>query len=165
MARSQRTSNPVTLFPFLAVLLCTIGALVLMLVVVSAGIRKDAVATAKQKSKAVNKSPQPTELVTVEPVAERSAVENKLVMTPVAAAKEPTADQRPLDPMFAVEPRPSPIEEASPGMLADIADLEEVARRLETEVATRAKRLQSVSVKTHALRKQLRTVKAQQDGI
>lgn len=165
MARSQRTSNPVTLFPFLAVLLCTIGALVLMLVVVSAGIRKDAVATAKQKSKAADRSPQPTELVTVEPVAERSAVENKLVMTPVAAAKEPTADQRPLNPMFALEPRPSPIEEASPGMLADIADLEEVARKLETEVATRAKRLQSVSVKTYALRKQLRTVKAQQDDL
>ena len=165
MARSQRTSNPVTLFPFLAVLLCTIGALVLMLVVVSAGIRKDAVATAKQKSKAGDRSPQSTELVTVEPVVERSAVDNKLVMTPVAAAKEPTADQRPLDPMFAVEPRPSPIEEASPGMLADIADLEEVAQKLETEVATRAKRLQSVSVKTHALQKQLRTVKAQQDDL
>ncbi len=49
MARSTLTSNPVTLFPFLAVLLCTIGALVLMLVVVSAGIRKDAVAMARQK--------------------------------------------------------------------------------------------------------------------
>jgi len=54
MARSSRTSNPVTLFPFLAVLLCTIGALVLMLVVISAGIRKDAVAiaTAKKQSSA-----------------------------------------------------------------------------------------------------------------
>jgi hypothetical protein len=63
MARSRRTSNPVTLFPFLAVLLCTIGALVLMLVVVSAGIRKEAVAIASAKHAAKanppKESPQP----------------------------------------------------------------------------------------------------------
>ncbi len=165
MARSQRTSNPVTLFPFLAVLLCTIGALVLMLVVVSAGIRKDAVATAKQRSDAVAKSLHSTELVGVEPATDQSPVESPSAMTPLLTVQEPTADQRSIDPMFAVEPRPSPIKEASPGMLADIADLSRVARKLEADVATRAQRLQSVSVKTHALQKQLRTVKAQQDDL
>mgnify|MGYP002629061555 CR=1 FL=1 len=165
MARSQRTSNPVTLFPFLAVLLCTIGALVLMLVVVSAGIRKDAVATAKQKSKAVAKSQHSTELPRVAPVAEQSPVDHPAASSLAVTVLEPTPDQRPIEPMFGVEPRPAPIEEASPGMLADIADLEEVARTLETEVAARAKRLQSVSVKTYALQKQLRTVKAQQDDL
>lgn len=168
MARSQRTSNPVTLFPFLAVLLCTIGALVLMLVVVSAGIRKDAVATAKQKQKAQSEDelPEQTEppLSIVDAVSE-SPVE---AATGASAALDDQAerqDRTPIEPIFAVEPPPSPIKIAPRQTLAEIADLEKAARKLETEVAARAKRLQSVNVKTHALRKQLRTVKAQQDDL
>jgi hypothetical protein len=158
MARSQRTSNPVTLFPFLAVLLCTIGALVLMLVVVSAGIRKDAVATAKQKSaaEAVEKSEPNSGLVISEPAVVEARIEE-----PIAVVRE----QRPIEPLLVQDPLPSPIKEAPPRTLAEIADLEKVARKLEAEVASRAKRLSSVSVKTHALRKQLRTVKAQQNDL
>ena len=162
MARSQRTSNPVTLFPFLAVLLCTIGALVLMLVVVSAGIRKDAVATAKQKSEAeaVAKLEQGTQRVVPNPAELEPKVEE-----PFVVVQQPTREQQPIEPLLARDPLPSPIKEAAPRTLAEIADLEQVAKKLEAEVTSRAKRLKSVNVKTHALRKQLRTVKAQQSDI
>ena len=168
MARSQRTSNPVTLFPFLAVLLCTIGALVLMLVVVSAGIRKDAVETARQKSivQSAGKLPEQSEppLPMVEAVSE-SPVENATVTSAAVKDQAERRERMPIEPIFAQEPPPSPITVAPPRTLAEIADLEKAARRLASEVAARAKRLQSVNVKTYALRKQLRTVKAQQDDL
>ena len=168
MARSQRTSNPVTLFPFLAVLLCTIGALVLMLVVVSAGIRKDAVATAKQKSAAssADELPEQSEppLSIVEAVSELP-VEDAVGPSTEVTDQVERQERMPIEPVFAQEPRPSPIKVAPPQTLAEIADLEKAARKLEADVAARAKRLQSVNVKTYALRKQLRTVKAQQDDL
>ena len=168
MARSQRTSNPVTLFPFLAVLLCTIGALVLMLVVVSAGIRKDAVATAKQKSAASSADELPEQ--SEPPLSIVEAVSELLVEDAVGPSVELTdqvesQERMPIEPIFAQEPPPSPIKVAPPQTLAEIADLEKAARKLEADVAARAKRLQSVNVKTYALRKQLRTVKAQQDDL
>lgn len=162
MARSQRTSNPVTLFPFLAVLLCTIGALVLMLVVVSAGIRKDAVATAKQKLKAETfaKSEQGTQ-----PAVSKLTDAEPKVDDLVVVVQELTPEQQPIEPLLARDPLPSPIKEAAPRTLAEIAELEKVAKKLEAEFASRARRLNSVAVKTHALRKQLRTVKAQQNDL
>jgi hypothetical protein len=168
MARSQRTSNPVTLFPFLAVLLCTIGALVLMLVVVSAGIRKDAVATAKKNSAAssADELPEQSEppLSIVEAVSE-SPVENAMDSSVELPIRADSRERMPIEPIFAQEPPPSPIKVAPPRTLAEIADLEKAARRLESELAARAKRLRSVNVKTYALQKQLRTVKAQQDDL
>jgi hypothetical protein len=158
MARSQRTSNPVTLFPFLAVLLCTIGVLVLLLVVVSAGIRKDAVATAKQKSAAES-------LAHSKPAVSELAAANPKVAASVVVAQELTSEQKPIEPLLVRDSLLSPIKEAPPRTLAEIADLENVARKLEAEVTSRAKQLSSVSVKTYALRKQLRTVKAQQTDL
>ena len=162
MARSQRTSNPVTLFPFLAVLLCTIGALVLMLVVVSAGIRKDAVMTAKQKLKAETfaKSEQGTQSAVSELADAEPKVEDLVVVV-----QKLTPEQQPIEPLLARDPLPSPIKEAAPRTLAEIAELEKVAKKLEAEVASRSRRLNSVAVKTHALRKQLITVKAQQNDL
>jgi hypothetical protein len=149
MARSTRTSNPVTLFPFLAVLLCTIGALVLMLVVVSAGIRKDAVATAtaKQKSKADAATAQPVRMEAGATVAP----ENRIV----EIVEEADSRQRPIEPLFGREPLPSPIKEASPQTLTEIAELERVARHLQAEVADRSARFQNVSVKANALQDDL----------
>ncbi|MDA0807628.1 MAG: hypothetical protein O3B68_06505 [Planctomycetota bacterium] len=172
MARSTRTSNPVTLFPFLAVLLCTIGALVLMLVVVSAGIRKDAVAMARQKkseASTLSGLPEQSEppLSFIETVSE-SPAEAAVEAAETAASSVAQADQpglrtrKPIEPLFAQDPPSSPIRIAPPRTLEEIADLEKAARKLESEVADRARRLESVNVKTYALKKQLRTVKAQQ---
>jgi hypothetical protein len=169
MARSQRTSNPVTLFPFLAVLLCTIGALVLMLVVVSAGIRKDAVAMARQKkSEASTMSGLPEQSEPPLSIADAAEAGSEFSAAKTAASSVALADQpgrrtrEPIEPLFAQEPPPSPIKIAPPRTLEEIADLEKVARKLESEVADRARRLESVNVKTYALKKQLQTVKAQQ---
>lgn len=162
MARSTRTSNPVTLFPFLAVLLCTIGALVLMLVVVSAGIRKDAVATAKQKSvreqsaRSLDSSREPLPAVT-----ESDSVGEAGVSVTVNR----DLAQNPVDPLFAEEPPDSPLKAAPPQKLAEIAELELAARKLKAQYEDRAARLQNVSVKTNALKQQLRTVQAQQNDL
>lgn len=156
MARSQRTSNPVTLFPFLAVLLCTIGALVLMLVVVSAGIRKDAVATAKHKSEAdavARREPQPI-VADAEPPAPLPAISD-----------DPAARLKPIDPEFAPDPPPSPIEEASPRTLSEIARLENLKLKLKHEIADRSQQVDNVSAKTEALTQQLRMVKAKQNDL
>ncbi|MDA0284963.1 MAG: hypothetical protein O3B86_16570, partial [Planctomycetota bacterium] len=159
MARSRRTSNPVTLFPFLAVLLCTIGALVLMLVVVSAGIRKEAVAiaTAKHAARvnAPNESPRPGDVAAAGPHG-----------LPLALKIDEDDPQcRPISPLLVRERLPSPIREASPQTLAELAELERLARQLDHEVSARAEQLQNVSVKSQALRQQLQRVKTQQDDL
>ena len=48
MARSRRIDNPVSLFPFLAVLMCTMGALIFLLIVVTTSIKEEAIAVAKR---------------------------------------------------------------------------------------------------------------------
>ena len=115
MARSTRTSNPVTLFPFLAVLLCTIGALVLMLVVVSAGIRKDAVATAKQKQKAQSQDELPEQseppLSIVDAVVE-SPVEDVTDASATLNNQVERRDRMLIELIFVVEPPTSPIKVA-----------------------------------------------------
>ncbi|NQV24496.1 MAG: hypothetical protein HQ518_09015 [Rhodopirellula sp.] len=165
MARSSRTSNPVTLFPFLAVLLCTIGALVLMLVVISAGIRKDAVAIATAKKQSSAQAVASGHPPASRPPAEQTDEPDRSPVPSTPVAAEPTIQQRPIEPLLASDPLPSPIQEAPSRTLAEIADLERVARQLQAEVADRSKQLQSVTVKTYALRKQLDTVKTQQNNL
>ena len=159
MARARRTSNPVTLFPFLAVLLCTIGALVLMLVVVSAGIRKDAVASATAK----RRSEVGAVAAATVPKTEVIAAPDPLVELVAPIVDEPAARHRPIEPLQAADPLPSPIEEASPEMLADLDNLQQVARQLQAEVDVRSKRIQNMSAKTQALQHQLKMVKGQQN--
>lgn len=161
MARSARTSNPVTLFPFLAVLLCTIGALVLMLVVVSAGIRKDAVATAKHKS-AEARPEADRQGSSEQNGAAEIVLENR---TPDSAEELPKHARQPIDPLFAQEPPDSPLKAAPPRTLAELAELERTAEELKARVADRSAKLRNVNVKTQALLQQLRTVKAQQEDL
>jgi hypothetical protein len=59
MARTRHNDNPVSLFPFLAVLMCTMGALIFLLIVVSKSIKEDAIAAAKRPAKPVEQN-EPT---------------------------------------------------------------------------------------------------------
>lgn len=142
MARTPRTSNPVSLFPFLAVLLCTIGALVLLLVVVASGIRREAVATAaKQAHDPGVEEPEPSaDIQSVEPL-ELAAVSG--------------VESRPIDPLFAVEPPESPISAAEPERLAELAELELFAKELKSRLQSRTRQLESIEQKKKALAQQL----------
>ena len=73
MARRIRNANPVTLFPFLAVLMCTIGALVLLLVVISAQIRGSAVQQFVAEQKKKSEPARPVEVPP--PVVEESVAD------------------------------------------------------------------------------------------
>lgn len=59
MARSRRNDNPVSLFPFLAVLMCTMGALIFLLIVVSTSIKEEAIAVANRPVKEKDAIPKP----------------------------------------------------------------------------------------------------------
>ena len=78
MSRRRATAAPVSLFPFLAVLMCTMGALIVLLVLVSAQVRDDAVAKAEQERE--QEKPQP---VSPEPVESTSPVYDFIKLPPL----------------------------------------------------------------------------------
>ena len=56
---SRRASNNVSLFPFLAVLVCAMGALILLLLVTTRRIRSDQLAALESQTEAVDSEPLP----------------------------------------------------------------------------------------------------------
>lgn len=140
MARTTRTSNPVTLFPFLAVLMCTIGSLILLLVVVTSQIRKGAVATAKQQQTQPGPPPALPELPP-EPVS--PAPQEFVQVVP------PEPDPEPV-------PLPTPLPRATPQELARIDELHAMSRQLVAAVDQRSREASAAQRKAAALREQLR---------
>ncbi len=138
-----------TLFPFLAVLMCTIGSLVLLLVVVSAQIRKDTVATAKsqrqQKEQAPPALPEPP---------------------PTAPTTEPDPSEFvQLAPIPDPEPKVAPIPRASPRELAQIDELKALSQQFAAAVDQRARQSVATRQKAAALREQLRLAASGEQGI
>ncbi len=89
--RARRTENTVSLFPFLAVLICAMGALILLLLVTTRRIRhQQAFATVSTVS-------------TPEVVDDSPAIIPPQVLTP-------DPDDRPLEPLFAATPAAAPID-------------------------------------------------------
>ncbi len=66
MSRRPRTANSVSLFPFLAVLVCAMGALILLLIVTTRRIRSDAIQNAQTVAPKSKPVPKP-KMVTVPP--------------------------------------------------------------------------------------------------
>jgi hypothetical protein len=139
----------VTLFPFLAVLMCTIGSLVLLLVVVSAQIRKDTVATAKsqrqQKESAPPAPPEPPP-------------------TPLTPEPDPPEFVQ-LAPEPDPEPKAAPILRASPRELAQIDELNALSQQFAAAVDQRARQRIATREKAAALREQLRLAASGEQGI
>ncbi|MHC4877452.1 MAG: hypothetical protein ACYTGL_13235 [Planctomycetota bacterium] len=167
MARRIRNANPVTLFPFLAVLMCTIGALVLLLVVISAQIRGSAVhqfvARQQQKAEEPDIDPEPPALempAEVEPVSELPESPAPIVsVEPVIVESEaPEAVPQPDSPV-AKTPRPMP---ATVGQLALIDDLKSQAVELQTKYERSAKELSGLTQKQAAIKRQLTVVATQE---
>ena len=97
MARGRSNAAPVSLFPFLAVLMCTMGALIVLLVLVSAQVRDDAVAKAKlERENEDATEPEPEPVISVpEPEA---LAEEEPVLEPLPPV-EPLPEAPDLDAM------------------------------------------------------------------
>ena len=96
MSRRRATAAPVTLFPFLAVLMCTMGALIVLLVLVSAQVREDAVARAQQELIRTSEvestdttSGNAAQLAITVPDAEAATIENTISGKPEPLPPEP----------------------------------------------------------------------------
>ena len=155
MARRIRNANPVTLFPFLAVLMCTIGALVLLLVVISAQIRGSAVQqfVAEHQKKAEPAQP----VVAPSPVVEEPvAVPEPIRVEPIVVeVQEPES----IDPPVARIPPPVP---ASDEQLATIEALKSQAVALKSKFADAVEEIDGLTQKRSALDRQLKSVVAQE---
>jgi hypothetical protein len=114
MSRNRRATNSVSLFPFLAVLVCAMGALIFLLIVITQQIHRDAVARADQS--------------TLKPATAESAmpqIEKRAVPEPVEARKP--------DWTLVAKPLPEPID---PNI-----ELQENADRLAQQRALRRRQL------------------------
>jgi hypothetical protein len=162
MSRRIRNANPVTLFPFLAVLMCTIGALVLLLVVISAQIRGTTVQQFVAERQKVAEPARPIELPPVsveESVAEPvSDLEPIRVESIVGEVTEP----RPVDPLEPPVARIPPPVPASDEQLAAIEALKSQAAALKAKYSDAVEELGGLSQKRSALDRQLKAVVAQE---
>lgn len=161
MARRIRNTRQVTLFPFLAVLMCTIGALVLLLVVISAQIRGSAV----EQFVASRKSP---------PADPTSAVDNAVPDPPpvprlrpadaVAAADAalpPAVDVEDVQAGTPMVQRPQPVP-ASDSQLARIDELRAEAAELREKYSKSVSELDGLTQKQSAIEIQIRKMEAQE---
>lgn len=161
MARRIRNANPVTLFPFLAVLMCTIGALVLLLVVISAQIRGSAVQqfVAEQKKNAEPAQPiEPPPPAVEEPVTEPEPV----VVEPVVVVVQEPEPVAPPEPPVARTPPPVP---ASDEQLAAIEELKLQTVALQSKYDDAIKEVDGLSQKRSALDRQLKAVAGQETDL
>jgi hypothetical protein len=157
MARRIRNANPVTLFPFLAVLMCTIGALVLLLVVISAQIRGSAV---QQFVAEHQKKTEPAQAVSVPPLIEETVADPEPVrVEPIVVDVQEPASAIPPEPPVARIPPPIP---ASDEQLATIEALKSQAVALKSKFADAVEELDGLTQKRSALDRQLKAVVAQE---
>ncbi len=118
--RAQRTENTVSLFPFLAVLICAMGALILLLLVTTRRIRH------QQAHLAATAVTEP-------------AAEDEATVPPAPQLFAPDPDDRPLEPLFAAAlPAPliDPNEEWRQRLSALLALKTELASGVESQAST-----------------------------
>jgi hypothetical protein len=102
--RARRGANAVSLFPFLAVLICAMGALILLLLVTTRRIRQQqlqtaAAVTAKEERVCADASP-----AAAPPLEEPHGKDRSEAVLPLPP--EPDPRDVPLEPLFAVDPPP-----------------------------------------------------------
>lgn len=128
MARGRPNAAPVSLFPFLAVLMCTMGALIVLLVLVSAQVRDDAVAKAIQAREEVAPEEQ-----TADPGPDWVQPEPEQI----SPADEP--ELKPLPPVAPLPPAP------------DLESLRESLNRLTLRVETERQKLEETRTRLATL--------------
>ncbi|QDU41537.1 hypothetical protein Mal4_59050 [Maioricimonas rarisocia] len=140
MSSRHQTGNSVTLFPFLAVLVCAMGALIFLLLVTTRRIRQQTLAE-MQTAVVVEEEPAPeaASQPALQAAPTLAVVEEPPVLEPapsaVAAANDPRDDE-PLLPALAPDPVP---EETGPSpeelRLARLQEWEELRQQRDDELA------------------------------
>lgn len=134
------SSNVVSLFPFLAVLMCALGALILLLLVTASRIHDQAVERAREAVESVEVAAVPA--VPINPEPEPLPVEPEPLPEPVA--------------LPAPLPPPGPTaEELRAQWEQTVADLEQQAARLSALLAAEAESVQQGRTRLAAARSQL----------
>lgn len=130
---SARDEPSVSLFPFLAVLLCAMGALVVLLIALSQSVRDDALAATREEAKPVEPvlgtepTPEPWTLPEAfRPDEALAGLPNDDAIRPYAPPPEPL--------VRVVTPPAEPTADPNDALRGDLADLE---RRLRTATADR----------------------------
>jgi len=137
--RRRPATNPVSLFPFLAVLLCAMGALILLLVVLTRQIREEAT-----RSTVLITEPEPVAAPPVE--VEPPETIDRIVITIPAPAPLPP----PPDPNVALRQKLARLEQDRAAAQRDLEHQQNVSAQQEREIAAAAQRLQNERVALEA---------------
>lgn len=144
MSRRKPNAAPVTLFPFLAVLMCTMGALIVLLVLVSAQVRDDAVAKAKEV-RSRRDEPEVTEPNIEVPIL------------PVVSEPEPVLAE--------AKPEPLPPMPNLDGSRRTLAGLDERERSLKKALGDRDAKLAALNEEVDAVRRETALAAAQRQQL
>src|SRR5690606_7783955 len=130
MSRRQASSSgTVSLFPFLAVLVCAMGALILLLLVTTRRIRQQSMV----EKGSVQQVAEPRAAATPQPSPDAGS---SGPAPTVASAASPDPADLPLLPLLAGDPPPKP-HDPTPALLEELATLEARQAALVAEVAQR----------------------------
>lgn len=158
---NSRSGSPVSLFPFLAVLVCAMGALIFLLIVTTRRIRVEAIAHAYASQLETKDAGTPSESVVValpaaEPVDETPTIDHVPILVEFAAEPEPVAEPVPLpitqepvvqiaEPAVPTGPTAEELEAEWQGIVADLQQKRaDLLRRQQAEQSRLGKTRQTV---------------------
>lgn len=130
--RRRPATTSISLFPFLAVLLCAMGALILLLVVLTRQIREDAT-----KSSILIAEPQPQAAAPVQDL-QPAAIERVVVTIPAPAPLPPAPD-----PNLALRKKLAGLEQDRTNAEGDLARLRSESAQQQREIDAAVQRLQN----------------------
>lgn len=153
MSRRARHNTSVSLFPFLAVLLCAMGALLVLLVITTRQIRDDAIKQAE--AELIAQQPQPIASEEHETIEEWPSWEVDLgLATELETRKWPAPEAAPLQapkPIF-VERDTKPVP---PDLTAKLDNLREQIRRLQSRQSGESKDRQEIETQIADIRTEI----------
>jgi hypothetical protein len=148
MSRRRTNSNSVSLFPFLAVLLCAMGALLFLLLVATRMIRDEAVQKHTDRSAWEHAASPPRLLTELDPGTPRHVPAEEIVLGPPQSFPNPPRREPPPPTIIVHEPEPLP------DLSAPIARLREEIRSLEDErvaLQRKARERESLEARTREI--------------
>ncbi len=136
--RRRSSSNAVSLFPFLAVLLCAMGALILLLLLLARQVREDAVRTATARKATPVVAPTVPVFLAPEPEPLPESIPTvTIVLPPPPAEPVPDPDEPYRDRLAAARRERDALAARVAALRSAVSDRSGAAARLRVEVAAR----------------------------
>lgn len=165
MARPRRNDNPVNLFPFLAVLMCTMGALIFLLIVISKSIKEDAIAESKR----------PPEQSESEPITEPEPLTMQVALLMAELDRSPPLPEplpktlpEPNSFVATVSPFEEPVTPSGPTfeeIQLQLADLSEVQNDLEKQLNEKQEQIKLLEAEIARATKETQLAKAKSNDV